>query len=110
MIKDQHGKVDIKIEGKARMVFFDWDGLDRLRAEVGPDFDEKIAKAGYEFNTDVLAIALSAGLKYYWPEVTPGDRQGGLASNHRGHQDPGACPSSGVLWRQRGKVSAFSRT
>ncbi len=64
-------EVTIQIAGEARTVTFDWEALGRLRAEVGPGFDEKIAKAGYEFNTGVLAVALAIGLKRDWPEVTP---------------------------------------
>ncbi len=70
-MNERQQEVSIEIAGQARTVVFDWEALGRLRAEVGPGFDEKIAKAGYEFNTGVLAVALSVGLKRHWPEVTP---------------------------------------
>ena len=70
-MNEQCGEVTIEIGGKARAVVFDWDALAKLRDEIGPEFDVKIAQAGYEFNTDVLAMALSVGLKRHWPEVTP---------------------------------------
>ncbi len=64
-------EVSIEIGGKARAVAFDWDALAKLKDAIGPEFDVKIAQAGYELDTAVLAVALSVGLKQHWPEVTP---------------------------------------
>ncbi len=70
-MSEHQQEVSIEIAGKARTVVFDWAALGQLRCAVGPGFDEKIAKAGYEFNTNVPAVALAIGLKRDWPEVTP---------------------------------------
>ena len=71
MQNEQRDQVGLEIGGKRRPLVFDWEALAELRAEIGPEFDVKIAQAGYEFNTGVLAVALSVGLKRHWPEVTP---------------------------------------
>ena len=71
MQNEQRDQVGLEIGGKRRPLVFDWAALGQLRAGIGPEFDVKIAKAGYEFNINVLAVALAIGLKRDWPEVTP---------------------------------------
>ena len=71
MQNEQRDEVGLEIGGKLRPLIFDWEALAELRDAIGPEFDVKIAQAGYEFNTGVLAVALSVGLKRDWPEVTP---------------------------------------
>lgn len=70
-MNEHQQEVSIEIGGKPRVVIFDWEALAELRDAIGPEFDVKIAQAGYEFNTGVLAVALSVGLKRHWPGVTP---------------------------------------
>ena len=71
MDNEPRGEVSLKLDGKARTLVFDWDALARLKTELGSDFDVKIGQAGYDFDLDVLALALAIGLRRHWPEVTP---------------------------------------
>ena len=70
-LNERRGEVGLEIDGELRPLVFDWDALARLEKELGPDFDTKIAQAGYDLNLKVLATALAVGLKRSWPKVTP---------------------------------------
>ncbi len=71
MDNEPRGEVSLKLDGKARTLVFDWDALARLKTELGADFDVKIGQAGYDFDLDILAVALAIGLRRHWPDVTP---------------------------------------
>ena len=71
MVNERRGEVGLEIAGQVRPLIFDWDALARLEAELGSDFDVKIAQAGYDLDLEVLATALAVGFRREWPDVTP---------------------------------------
>ncbi len=70
MRNERRGEIALDVAGESRLLVFDWNALARLESELGEDFDQKIAQAGYKMDLGTLAIALAVGFTKHWPEVT----------------------------------------
>jgi hypothetical protein len=57
------GEVSLLLGGKEHIVLYDWNALAKVQAQLGTDFDRKLAEATTQMNVAVLADVLSAGLE-----------------------------------------------
>lgn len=58
MLNPHRGETDLAGVGVLR---YTWDGIARLKSELGDNFDERISDATVRIDVDVLAVAVAVG-------------------------------------------------
>lgn len=61
------GDIVIEMDRKKYVLRYDWEAVGKLITDLGPDFDEKIAKATIQMDLSVIAETLVIGLQRHHP-------------------------------------------
>lgn len=72
-VNQYRGEVLLAIAGKQHAVRYTWDGIARLKAEFGAEWDAVLSTALASTDLDVVAKFLAIGLRESWPDVTAAD-------------------------------------
>jgi len=67
------GIIEYTLDGRRVKLCFDWTAIEALVEILGKNFDSQITRASLEFDTPVLAKALSVGLEKHQPGEFPAE-------------------------------------